>query len=342
MKNDIYSSNKRLILSMVIVFLSLIITYVFEYNKLYKSIKVSKKEISVIEYGSSHYDIDSLTDMIDGDVVSIKKNINPNKVGNQKLVVLANKDGVEKEVELNIQVKDTIAPEIKIKEDSISLTLGEDFDILSNIESVYDKVDGDISYQQKEFVNYEVDTNYYTIEGNIDPFISGTYPILIRAVDKYGNESTITYHVIVKSDSSNTYQVTHSDTPNDYVSFANSNSLIQLAYSLIGSPYVVGGNNPSGFDCSGFVQYLYNMMGVSISRSSSTQIYDGVGISYEEAQPGDILSWGYVDGIPTHSALYVGEGKMIHATNPRDGVILSDVSSWIRGSGMKMLSVRRI
>ena len=70
-------------------------------------------------------------------------------------------------------------------------------------------------------------------------------------------------------------------------------------------------------------------------------MYDGQAVSYENAQPGDILSWGY-NGRVSHSAIYVGNGLMIHATNPRQGVIVSDVQSWIRGSGLNIISVRRI
>ena len=81
---------------------------------------------------------------------------------------------------------------------------------------------------------------------------------------------------------------------------------------------------------------------ISISRSTSTQIHDGVAVSYENAQPGDILLWGYSAGVPTHSAIYVGNGQMIHATNPRQGVIASDVAAWTRGSGTSVIAVRRI
>ena len=83
-----------------------------------------------------------------------------------------------------------------------------------------------------------------------------------------------------------------------------------------------------------------------MSRSASTQINDGVGINYSDVQPGDILSWGYSNGVVTHSALYVGNGMMIHmmihAANPSQGVILSNVSKWLSGSTTTILSVRRI
>ena len=117
---------------------------------------------------------------------------------------------------------------------------------------------------------------------------------------------------------------------------------MQIAYKYIGYPYVSGANGPYSFDCSGFVQFVYSQVGKSISRSTSTQILDGVGISYDNVQPGDILSWGYTDGVPTHSALYVGNGMMIHAANPSQGVLLSNVAAWTRGSGTRVISVRRI
>ena len=117
----------------------------------------------------------------------------------------------------------------------------------------------------------------------------------------------------------------------------------QSGEDLVSALYVAGGADPSvGFDCSGFVYYLYSRIGISISRSSSTQIYDGVPVSYDQAKPGDILSWGYVAGSPTHSALYIGNGQMIHATNPAMGVVVSNVADWTRGSGTHIIAVRRI
>ena len=95
------------------------------------------------------------------------------------------------------------------------------------------------------------------------------------------------------------------------------------------------------FDCSGFVQYVYSRVGIYVSRSSYTQAYDGYGVSYSEAQPGDILNWGH-GGQVTHSALYVGGGMMIHATNPSQGVVLSNVAAWESGSYDTLMGVRRI
>ena len=115
-----------------------------------------------------------------------------------------------------------------------------------------------------------------------------------------------------------------------------------MAYSFLGKPYVLGTNGPETFDCSGLVQYVYAQVGIRVSRSSNTQLYDGIGVSYSNILPGDIISWGYTSDRATHSGIYVGNGKMIHAANPAQGVILSDVVSWDNGSAENVIAVRRV
>ena len=340
-------SKSKLLFTTMFIFISLVFCYGYEYHKVYDSINVQVADSAVIEYGSPNYDIRTVVDNIDGEIVSIKQDIDTTKVGEQEIVVEVEKDNVVKDVSLVVEVKDTIAPAIELKNETISLTTGESFDMLSNLASVSDQVDGEIDYQQKEIVNEEVDTNYYTVESNVNSEVAGTYQVTVKAVDKYGNASSATYSVVVE-DEVKPVEVTTPVVDNevsyqdDYVATGDVNAMVELAYSLIGSPYMAGGNTPAGFDCSGFVQYLYSRIGISISRSTSTQLYDGVAVSYENAQPGDILLWGYANGIITHSAIYVGNGQMIHATNPRQGVIASDVAAWTRGSGTSVLAVRRI
>lgn len=346
MKTENLPSKRKLFVTTMFLFISLMLCYFYEYHQIYSSIDVSVSKTAIIEYGSPNYDIRKVVDSIDGEIVSIKKDVDTTKIGPQEIIVEVEKNQIIKEVPIIVEVKDTVAPEIQLKEKMISLTTGEDFDMLSNLSSVYDKVDGKIEYQQKEIVNDDVDTNYYTVESNVDTTKPGTYEVVVRAVDKYGNQSSVTYSVEVSEKVEEVASVSNANSSsnyqNDYVASGNMTSLVQLAYSLIGSPYVSGGNSPAGFDCSGFVQYLYSQIGISVSRSSSTQMYDGVAVSYENAQPGDILIWGYSSGVPTHSAIYVGNGQMIHATNPVQGVIASDVAAWTRGSGTYVIAVRRI
>lgn len=342
MKTENLPSKSKLLTTTMFLFVSLMFCYFFEYHQVYSSIDVSISKTAIIEYGSPNYDIRQVVESVDGEIVSIKKDIDTTKIGQQEIIVEVEKNQIVKEVPIVVEVKDTIAPEIQLKEEAVSLMAGNSFDVLNNISSVYDKVDGKLEYQQKEIINDEVDTNYYTLESNVDTNIPGTYQVVVKAVDKYGNKSSVTYSVVVSEKVEETISMPDNVYYDDYVSAGDVDSLVQLAYSLIGSSYVAGGNSPAGFDCSGFVQYLYNQIGLSVSRSSSTQMYDGVAVSYENAQPGDILIWGYTAGIPTHSAIYVGNGQMIHATNPVQGVIASDVAAWTRGSGTHVIAVRRI
>ena len=344
-------SKQKLLVSIMILFVGLMICYFYEYRKIYVSIDVVVSKSAIVEYGSPNYDIRTVLDSVDGDIISIKKDIDTTKVGPQEIIVEVEKDDVVKDVGVVVEVKDTVAPEIQLKDDTISFVEGESFDILSNLSSVYDKVDGELTYYEKENVDSDVDTDYYTVDSNVDSNVPGTYQVTVTAVDKYGNKSSVNYSVEVVAkvedeeegkDLESTTTVNTSEYKNDSVASGDVNALVKLAYSLIGSSYVAGGTTPAGFDCSGFVQYLYSQIGISISRSSSTQMYDGVAVSYENAQPGDILIWGYSAGQPTHVALYVGNGQMIHATNPRQGVIASDVVYWTSGSGTHVIAVRRI
>lgn len=346
MKDEIPSSIKNFLILAICICLSILVCYIIEYNIIYKNIKVKASSIKTLEYGSSNYKVEDLVKNVYGEDIYLKKGINTKKVGIQKAIIIANKNGVSKEIPIKVKVKDTTAPDIKIKEENISLSVGEKFNALNNLKSVSDKVDGNIKYQDNDIVNDKKDTNYYTVYGNVDTYEEGIYPITVKAVDKYGNLSSITYNVEVTEENNDVETVDNrevSDSVNVSAPTRDKSGLVSLAYSLVGSRYVAGGADPSiGFDCSGFVYYLYSSIGISISRSSSTQMYEGVGVSYENAQPGDILSWGYSEGAPTHSAIYVGGGKMIHATNPSMGVVVSDVASWNRGSGTRVIAVRRI
>lgn len=88
------------------------------------------------------------------------------------------------------------------------------------------------------------------------------------------------------------------------------NAVLAIAYRYIGVPYVSGGTTPAGFDCSGYTQYVYAQLGISIPRTSSAQRYAGTVVSRDEMQPGDLLWW------PGHVGLYAGDGQYIGARSP--------------------------
>lgn len=94
-------------------------------------------------------------------------------------------------------------------------------------------------------------------------------------------------------------------------------SIVTYARQFVGTPYVYGGTTPAGFDCSGFVQYVFAQFGYSLPRTSGAQAAVGHRISAAEARPGDLVVWG-----THHIGIYTGNGNHIAAHKP--GVPLSE------------------
>jgi cell wall-associated NlpC family hydrolase len=88
------------------------------------------------------------------------------------------------------------------------------------------------------------------------------------------------------------------------------NAVLEIAARYIGVPYVYGGATPDGFDCSGFTQYVFAQLGISLPRSSSAQGSVGTIIPADQARPGDLMWW---DG---HVAIYAGGNLQIDSSQP--------------------------
>jgi cell wall-associated NlpC family hydrolase len=102
---------------------------------------------------------------------------------------------------------------------------------------------------------------------------------------------------------------------------AKGGSIISVAQRYIGTPYRYGGTTPAGFDCSGFTQYVYRQVGISIPRTSGAQASGGRRVSAAEARPGDLVWNG--NG---HIGIYAGNGQMIDA--PRTGKTVQQRNIW--------------
>jgi cell wall-associated NlpC family hydrolase len=101
------------------------------------------------------------------------------------------------------------------------------------------------------------------------------------------------------------------------------NAIIAYASNFLGKPYLWGGTSPStGFDCSGFTQYVYAHFGVSIGRTTKDQIHDGVAVSKDQLQTGDLVFFGD-DGVPNHMGIYVGSNTYIHSPQTGDVIKIS-------------------
>ena len=104
-------------------------------------------------------------------------------------------------------------------------------------------------------------------------------------------------------------------------------ALLDTAAQYLGTPYLWGGTTPSGFDCSGFVQYVYSKNGYNITRTTYTQWdNDGTFVDKDELLPGDLVYFGSGDA-PSHVGMYVGNGMMIHSPRTGDVVKYATIES---------------
>lgn len=205
-------------------------------QKTLESMKITFNEITEIEYGTKNYDVEKeLVKEVKNAKIKNIPEIDTMKIGEQTLNFILVKDNLEKDVEYTINIKDTKTPEIKLKNNSIEITVNDKFDIKSNIESVKDPIDGDISYNKdaleinkkatdeynklkKEDINENTKIadrlisdflledkeeknlylkNCYCIESDVDTTKNGKYSVKVIAVDKNGLKATIECKVVV-------------------------------------------------------------------------------------------------------------------------------------------------
>jgi cell wall-associated NlpC family hydrolase len=97
-----------------------------------------------------------------------------------------------------------------------------------------------------------------------------------------------------------------------------------FAEQYVGSPYRWGGTSPAGFDCTGFVMYIYSQFGVSLPHNEAGQLASGPQVSADDLEPGDVLVFAntYRAGL-SHTGIYIGDGQFVHAADERHGVIVS-------------------
>lgn len=109
--------------------------------------------------------------------------------------------------------------------------------------------------------------------------------------------------------------------------------IVALAKHYVGTPYLWGGNTPAGFDCSGFVQYLYSRVGVSLPHQSEEQWRVGIPVSYGQLMPGDPIFFdipGDSQAPPNHEGLYIGANMFIQAPKTGTDVQITPLTGFYR------------
>ncbi len=118
----------------------------------------------------------------------------------------------------------------------------------------------------------------------------------------------------------------------DYISLqpvqsGTADSIIAMANSLLGRPYVYGASGPSAFDCSGFTSYVYKAHGISLPRSSAAQSGVGTTVSRDELLPGDLVFFATGrSGAVSHVGIYIGDGDIIHAASGQGRITINNLS----------------
>ena len=159
--------------------------------------------------------------------------------------------------------------------------------------------------------------------------ILGTYnngtPLTITGTS--GNWTAVTING-VKGYVNSTYVTTTKSDGGSKPSGSIGETIVATAKQYMGAPYVYGGMSPSGFDCSGFVNYVYKLCGYSMSRVASS-IYNNNGTYVEKAnlQLGDLVFFASNSSSIGHVGIYIGNGQFIHSSSGAGCVVISDLSS---------------
>ena len=100
--------------------------------------------------------------------------------------------------------------------------------------------------------------------------------------------------------------------------------VVEVALAQVGKPYIWASANPNiGFDCSGLVYYVYKQVGISLNRTSYTQINNGVSVDSKDLRKGDLVFFNNGGGRISHVGIYIGNNQFVHASSPGTGVIVS-------------------
>lgn len=160
-------------------------------------------------------------------------------------------------------------------------------------------------------------TNWYKVTyGSKTGYIrSDLVTLLEKPAQNYGTAATLTTNGSTGTGASSSFT-------------SAGQKIADYALQYVGYRYVYGGADPSGFDCSGFVKYVFTHFGYKINRTATAQLADGYAVSRDSLQPGDVIYFGY-GSTAQHVGIYIGNNQFVHAQNSSTGVVISSLSeSW--------------
>ncbi|WIV10714.1 C40 family peptidase [Proteiniborus sp. MB09-C3] len=155
-------------------------------------------------------------------------------------------------------------------------------------------------------------------------------------LDEEGNEFLVNPLLV----SLNSENVQASRSTFNRKSTTNVSKVIEYAYNSIGKPYVYGDTGKKGYDCSGLVYSIFLQIGVELPRSSSSQASSGVLVKKEDLIAGDLIFFNTNGKGVSHVGLYIGDGKMIHASTSSKKVKIDEINSSYYGK--RYVTARRI
>ncbi|XZN14362.1 immunoglobulin-like domain-containing protein (plasmid) [Clostridium perfringens] len=236
----------------------------------------------------------------DGDIsdkVKVNGTVDINTLGANLLTYTASdSDGNEIKVKRTIIVRTNEKPKIKGVDD-ITITVGDNFEPMKGV-TAEDKEDGDL-------------TKLLKVEGKVDNGKTGNYNLKYSVTDSDDNTVEVNRTVTVAASTNEADELRM--------------KVLNAARTLIGKPYVWGGNYPGdgGTDCSGLCQYAYKQVGINITRTTYTQIKEGIEVYVTDLRPGDLIFSRFSSpGIPEHVFMYAGyrNGEHWCVEAPRTGL----------------------
>jgi hypothetical protein len=137
----------------------------------------------------------------------------------------------------------------------------------------------------------------------------------------------VMYGVIVLLTAGGVRQTASAMSYAEFVKLELGREVAQDAETYVGAPYVWGGQDPRGFDCSGFTQYVFARHGIKVPRNSYEQFAVGINVPRTDLEPGDLVFFSTYAPGPSHLGIYIGNGKFVHALNNRTGVTMSKLDA---------------